>query len=368
MQIINLPGKKHDEILKLGKLAKELVFSPRRRLTMHCTEDNNNQVSASHSSGDGAWIIHKCAKTLGGTCGIEFEKDRTVFTLTCPMKQFDENVANSDMSFKDFALPPNIHALAIDDSKIQRKLLGRLFMFAGITNDRIHIIGETTEEIIGFCDWAVDFIEEHPDDYILMVVDENLEVQDEQIDAHQTTISGSASVAEIRKRLLQEQERKLLALIRSANDSANDVAIYNARAHGYLAKAPVKKDQVLDTLAPLWLDRFPKLLTNHDIAGRKASDKTNIQMDEVLVSIDDLMGVMDEIDSLSKLEIEDLQEKWGIIWEKLHALKGDLLIMPNKSTSVEKAISTINSLRGPAPPEGFQTIWQRIRQNIMNGC
>ena len=368
MQIINLPGKKHDEIVKLGKLAKELVFSPRRRLTMHCTEDNNNQVSASHSSGDGAWIIHKCAKTLGGNCGIEFEKDRTVFTLTCPMKQFDENLANTDMSFKDFTLPTNIHALAIDDSKIQRKLLGRLLMFAGIPNDRIHIIGETAEEITGFCDWAVDFIEEHPDDYILMVVDENLDVQDEQIDTNQTTISGSASVAEIRKRLLQDQERKLLALIRSANDSANDVAIYNARAHGYLAKAPVKKDQVLEILAPLWLARFPKLLTNHDIAGRRASDKTNIQMDEVLVSIDDLMGVMDEIDALSVLETDHLMEKWGIIWEKLHALKGDLLIMPNKSASVEKAISSINSLRGPSPPEGFQTIWQRIRKNIINGC
>jgi len=71
MDVVNLPGEKHAEILKLGALASEVVFSPRRRLTMHCLGGDNNQVSASHSSGDGAWIMHKCAKTLGGNCEIK---------------------------------------------------------------------------------------------------------------------------------------------------------------------------------------------------------------------------------------------------------------------------------------------------------
>lgn len=53
MDVINLPGEKHEQIVKLGALAAEVVFSPRRRLTMHCMVDDNNHVSASHSSGDG---------------------------------------------------------------------------------------------------------------------------------------------------------------------------------------------------------------------------------------------------------------------------------------------------------------------------
>jgi signal transduction histidine kinase len=71
MDVTNLPGENHSEILKLGELAEEVVFSPRRRLTMHSTGDDNNKVSASHSSGDGAWIMLKCAKTLGGKCNIQ---------------------------------------------------------------------------------------------------------------------------------------------------------------------------------------------------------------------------------------------------------------------------------------------------------
>ncbi len=68
MQVINLPGPKHEEILRLGDVASEIVFSPRRRLAIH-SETADRTVS--HSSGDGAWIMHKCAKTLGGSCDIK---------------------------------------------------------------------------------------------------------------------------------------------------------------------------------------------------------------------------------------------------------------------------------------------------------
>lgn len=364
MEVVNLPGEKHDEILKLGNLAQELVFSPRRRLTMHCTEDSNNQVSASHSSGDGAWIMHKCAKTLGGTCGIKFEESKTTFSFTCLIKLFNEKVANTDMKYEDFQLPKNIQAIAIDDSKIQRKLLSRFFMYAGIPEDRIHILGENAEEIIGFCDWSVSFVDEHPDDYILMVVDENLDVQEEQVGTKQTTVSGSGSVRDMRKRLLPGQENGVFALIRSANDSASDVAIYNSRAHGYLPKAPVKKYHVLELLAPLWLGRFPRFEVNtNETCG--TDENSSIIFDEVVITMDDLMGLIDGIDSLSLLDPLSLRKMWLVVWEKLHALKGDLLIMPNRSTGLDEAISLINDLRGPEPPEIFYECWKTIRLKLM---
>ena len=43
---------------------------------------------------------------------------------------------------------------------------------------------------------------------------------DDHAGTKQNTLSGSAAVAEMRSRLLPDQERKVLSLIRSANDSA----------------------------------------------------------------------------------------------------------------------------------------------------
>jgi len=78
MDVVNLPGPRHDEILKLGDAAAEIVFSARKRLTMHSTFGDDNNDSASHSSGDGAWIMHKCAKTLGGTCEIKVRLEYSI--------------------------------------------------------------------------------------------------------------------------------------------------------------------------------------------------------------------------------------------------------------------------------------------------
>ena len=70
MNVINQPGENHDVIMNPGSKASEIIFSPRMRLSVHTRIDGNNHASASHSAGDGAWIMHKCAKTLGGECTI----------------------------------------------------------------------------------------------------------------------------------------------------------------------------------------------------------------------------------------------------------------------------------------------------------
>jgi hypothetical protein len=87
---------------------------------------------------------------------------------------------------------------------------------------------------MGFVDHVVTFMGEHMGDQILLIADENLDIVDEV--AKHKTVSGSHLVEVIRARLLPEQERCLLSLIRSANDSASDIAIYNSRAHGFLPK------------------------------------------------------------------------------------------------------------------------------------
>ena len=72
---------------------------------------------------------------------------------------------------------------------------------------------------------------------VLAIVDENLELDDASV-----TISGSHAIARAREKLTRAEEARLLVLIRSANDSAHDVAMYRERAHGFLSKAPSEPD------------------------------------------------------------------------------------------------------------------------------
>ncbi len=259
-------------------------------------------------------------------------------------------------------MPKNIWGIALDDSKIQRKLLLRFFMYAGIPAERSHIKGATTKEIKEFDTWAVNFIDEHSDDYFLMIIDENLDVQEEDDATSQITISGSLAISKMRKRLQPDQERRVLALIRSANDSASDVAIYNSRAHGFLPKAPIKKDSLREVLVPMWLTRFPAHKTSHKSSGKRAA---NLEMGaETFVTITDIMPCINDIDALASLPQHELVERWNILWEKLHALKGDLLIMPAQAR-IGNAVNMISSLRGPLPPDNLNETWQSLRSSLL---
>ena len=145
-----------------------------------------------------------------------------------------------------------------------------------------------------------------------------------------------------------------------------DVAIYNSRAHGYLPKAPIRAESVLEVLAPLWLARFPRFEMIVDEDKKLPAETHKFDDSEVIITMNDLMGCIDDMDSLSQLDKEELEEKWSIVWEKLHALKGDLQIMPGGG--LDEAISLITSLRSPKPPRNFAQDWQKIRSSIFSGC
>lgn len=282
------------------------------------------------------------------------------------MTPFSEIICDSSLDRKEFKLPSNnMYAIAIDDSKIQRKLLARYFSFAGIPEDRVRILGGNSKEIISFDDWAFTFILEHPDDYILFIVDENLDVHDEIATTREGTVSGSMCVSKIRRRLLPDQERRVLMLIRSANDSANDVAIYNSRAHGYLSKAPIKPGNVIEELAPVWLARFPPL---HHGVKRIRSDNCLHDLshdNELTVDARDLNESISLIETLVKKSHEDAN-LWPLIWEKLHILKGDLLTSSNEhKNNFSSAIEIIDTLRGSSLPLDLGSKWHDLRSKII---
>ena len=63
----------------------------------------------------------------------------------------EENVPD----YSHFRIPKNTYAIAIDDSKIQRKLLGKFFDFAGISSDQQTIVGDGYDEIMASCSSSV---------------------------------------------------------------------------------------------------------------------------------------------------------------------------------------------------------------------
>jgi len=173
------------------------------------------------------------------------------------------------------------------------------------------------------------------------------------------TISGSLCVESIRDKLGGNTKR-LLTLIRSANDSSDDISQYKKRAHGFLPKTPIKRQKTLDVLAPLWAERFPDtftLATPENIASQIAAEN---RFQSVTA---DLIQTMDVIDALCFQNETTLPQRWPILWQKLLVLKGDLMTMPQIADTSD-IIKRIDILRGPNMPMNFVNSWHSIRQVV----
>ena len=118
-----------------------------------------------------------------------------------------------------FHLPQGVWCIGIDDSKIQRKLLRRFFQHAGVREPYQVILGQNPEEISGFVEFVVDFVNRHPRDRFFLIADENLEMGNI---ANHETISGSECIKQRRSALDPEQESRLLALVWSATGSRRE--------------------------------------------------------------------------------------------------------------------------------------------------
>ncbi|KAL7541450.1 hypothetical protein ACHAXR_013266 [Thalassiosira sp. AJA248-18] len=380
INVINLPGNFHDKLVEMGPEAEELVFSKGSQVheTFQCDSASvvSKKSEAAALPGDGAWIIKKCAKLMKGDCSIKFEDSRTVFSLSIratPFRSQTKRKNYTPMDVKKFSLPERVWGIAIDDSKIQMKLLGKFFEFAGIPKERIKVFGKDADEINGFVDYVTNFMDEHMSDHVLLIADENLDVMDEA--SKHITISGSQLVENIRLRLLPEQEKLLVALIRSANDSSSDVAIYKSRAHGFIPKAPIKKGNVLEALAPLWIARYPEPTTPDDDSQsirsqRSRADSSGSSLesfsslnDFIVTTPIEIIQTVKEIDAL--FSKGSIVEHWDIIWEKLHVLKGDLLTL-QVGSKVFSAVGMINSFRELHSNDEVMERWNLLREHIMH--
>ena len=260
LEVFNLPGYAHNELLKLSQAEVDCVFSEGTQLQVNqCLETEEGKLASARSSGDGAWIMQKGAQCLGGKCGIRFTPEGTTFTLECPAvvceewQERQQAVAGVAEGAKGaFALPENVWAIAVEDSAMQRKLLERFLKKAGIAGERFMALGKSNEEIYNFTDTVKEKMLEHPNDKFLLIIDENLDIIEGG--AVTKTVSGSFSIQKFRESLEPSIESRMLALIRSANDSVREVELYQTRGHGFLLKGPMKKGGLLEESKSVLID------------------------------------------------------------------------------------------------------------------
>ena len=359
MKVTNLPGEGHAELLKLKVDQVCSIFEPGVRLDQnHLPSARNAQAINKESSGNGAWIMQKCAECLRGSCSIEFEESGTTFTFACTISCEEHPCLSNEDTF---CLPAGTWGIVIDDSGIQRKLMDRFLAQAGIEQSRRVVLGANAEEVYNFVDTVTRLMDENPSDKFLLIADENLDIE---TDGHRNaTVSGSLCVEMIISKLDVPTEKRLLALIRSANDSLSDLNLYRNRSHGVLMKEPVKSSEVLGTIRPFWTDRFLQ-------SGSTGSERLQIHHENDTwhgPSEEDLRDSLRVIKALSSVESEEkLRRRWHPIRDRLHALKGDLMTMIAKDRLADAMKHIDSFLACSKLPERFLVEWEAVEQILQN--
>ena len=209
---------------------------------------------------------------------------------------------------------------------------------------------------------------------VFVIVDENLDIGDESAIRHET-LSGSKCIQQIRKALDPEDEGRLLACVRSANDSQKDLALYLSRAHGYISKVPLRVMSVKGTVYSLWKKRFAADESDDSSQSQDGATNTNDMRrisslenlrDLTLISAAELLEELERIDAICIRDHTELNinHRWHGLWDKLHQLKGDL-----KSANVDEryseAIASIETMRGENAPTDFLEKWLNIRAKVI---
>jgi hypothetical protein len=135
-------------------------------------------------------------------------------------------------------------------------------------------------------------------------------------------------------------------------------------------KAPIKKANVLETLAPLWFARYPPTNTREDDetegSQRRRSDsfsslESSISLNEAVASTPlDILLVVGEID---KLFAQPTDDTFFLVREKLHALKGDLLTM-KVGSKVMAVVGSIDLFRDNFSDDKLLESWHLLREQI----
>lgn len=283
---------------------------------------------------------------MGGQCNIEFDESKVVFTFQCPADRFAVRRSKGNHKFE---VPRDTWGVGLDDSKMQRKMMHRIFGYMGIDESKQILVGKNPTEVASLSKTVSNILGKHVHSRLVMLIDENLDYGQSGV------LSGSMEVRDLLQKLTPKQQERVLAVVRSANDSAEDVSSYMHRLHGFFPKAHMDREQVRELTSSLWADRFPQ------------GDDVSISDEES--SADDSIGMGDILQPLQ--HVEDLlaqtegggDSSWPSIWQALHVLRGDLMVLEQSDHLVE-ASKLIGQLKGPVYPEDLSNKWKVIRDLI----
>jgi len=346
IRVVNEPGEQHESVRGLDPAS---VFAKGTRL--HRVSSDEAIATARVSKGDGGWVMAKCAECMLGECSIAFREAETVFELRCPAPQRLEE------SFLDEAdLSAGVTALAIDDCEFQLVCLEAVFASLGIPEESTTLIGTTDEEVKGAADTIVAAVEAlPPDGRLLLIVDENLDLAFPSSE----TVSGSYAARTALNRMPPSEEARTLVLVRSANDSESDVALYNERTHGFLSKAPSEPDR--RTVLRTWVTRFGcEAVTRKGAPARSAADSAQLDDEDEMRA-----AAAAELRRLVALiGAERASAPWCELWKWLHRLKGALgSSRALGCCGADELIRTIESLRSRGELE--ETVWSLIERGSL---
>lgn len=144
----------YETLVAMGATANDLVFEQGSRLHEQIDVENHRI-----SSGNGAWIMKKCAKTMGSSCRIQFEPNETIFTFVCPASAIQ---VSQGQDSKNFKAPAGTWGVVVNDSKIQQRHMFRLLAYAGVDPKRRVILGGDPEEVRGLERTMTNILDSHP--------------------------------------------------------------------------------------------------------------------------------------------------------------------------------------------------------------
>jgi len=342
LRVINSPGAEHSMLQALPD--PNIVFQ--KRVQLHSTAAD--EPRALRSKGDGAWVMKQCCKAMGGSCSISFQPTRTVLTLSFPAP-----ASTPSLVYDDYGLNPEVvWALGVDDCQFQRYVMGLLFTRTlGIHADRALVLGETSKQLQGLSDAIVERMEALPPHaFLIAVVDEHLAASNSQ-----GIPTGSHAVREARRRLAPDTEARLLALIRSANDSTQDHELYLTCAHGTVSKGSQR--QFAQSILDAAMHRFGRacLISTSDHVGGSGDGP------QLKAAVSELQKIVDSIDGWATL-------LWAEVSAHLHRMKGIMRVTEiGPHTPTAELLKTLEQLRQyKERPVEFGKQWDDLRQRVQS--
>lgn len=275
-------------------------------------------------------------------------------------------------------------------------ILSHMFESVGVPAARVQILGESALEMETITESVAELMRTLPPHArALVIVDENLDLPEPSM----VTISGSYAIQKARDLLTVDQESRLLAFVRSANDSPDEVHLFLERAHGFLTKMPTEPDKI--AIRRAWWQRFGADAYAADscasgLSERRESDESDesetfaagesttneeAALEEGSWSDANRTAALNELSKASRLLDEGAGMQWNEMWRWIHRIKGIISTVKSSNAGASPSsqmrhdeinivgreiILSIEELRSLAePPEDVMQVWAELKLRLV---